>query len=153
LAKARQSLGLKKIEIRPSPETVAIEGGKDPVTGKMVVASKRGYYTFMNLEQDDASHTANLGGKYIIHLIAGQVHVLSEYHIKTWRRIAVTPKYERVPTGVLVAGQMGERCVRTGSKRRWMFEYLAEAPDDAPFGMVTDMEILNEVMPKEEALL
>ena len=137
LAKARQALGMKKAEVKPSPETVGIE------------TSKRGYYIFTNLEQDDASHTVNLGGKYIIHLIPDQIHVLSEYHIKTWRRIAVTPVYTRVSTGVLAAGQMGEECVKTGGKRRFSFEYLGEAPQNAQFGLVTNTKILDELNPNE----
>lgn len=134
LQKARRLLGMKKLEVKPSPETLGIE------------KSKRGYYVFTNREQDDAAHTVNLGGKYIIHLIPDQVHVLSEYHVKAWKRIAVVPKYGRVPTGVLVAGQMGEKCVKTGSKPRFMFEYLGEAPQDALFGLVTDTKILDELM-------
>lgn len=141
LAKARQLLGMKKLEVKPSPETVAIE------------KSKRRYYIFTNIEQDDAAHTIATGGKYIIHLIPGQVHVLSVFHIRFFRQKAVTPIYSRVPTGSTVEGQMGEQCKRTGSKPRFAFEDLGEAPDDAPFGMVTDMEILDKVMPKEEVLI
>ncbi len=134
LAKARQLLGIKKSEVKPSPETIGIE------------SSKRGYYVFTNREQDDASHTVNLGGKYFIHLIPDQVHVLSEYHIKTWRRIAVVPVYERVPIpGPAVEGQIKEECRRTGSKARFSFEYLGEAPQDAPFGLVTDTKILDKL--------
>ncbi len=134
LAKARQTLGIKKLEVKPSPETIGIE------------SSKRGYYIFTNREQDDASHTPNLGGKYFIHLVPDQVHVLSEYHIKAWRRIAVVPVYERVPIpGPAVEGQLKEECIRTGSKPRFSFEYLGEAPQDAPFGLVTDMKILDEL--------
>lgn len=145
LAKARQLLGIKKVEIKPSPETVAIEGGIDPITGKTVLPSKRGYYIFTNREQDDAAHTVNPGGKYIIHLIPDQIHVLSEAHIKLFRKNAVTPIYQRVPVaGSLVEGRMGEECKRTGSKPRFAFEYLGEAPQDAPFGLVTDTKILDE---------
>lgn len=142
LARARQTLGMKKIEVRPSPETVAIE------------SSKRGYYIFTNIEQGDAAHTVNPGGKYIIHLIPDQVHVLSEFHIRLFRQKAVTPIYSRVPiAGPPVEGRMGEECRRTGSKPRFTFEYLGEAPDDAPFGLVTDTKILDKVMPKEEVLI
>jgi hypothetical protein len=141
LARARQLLGIKKLEVKPSPETLAIE------------KSKRGYYIFTNIEQDDAAHTIATGGKYIIHLIPGQVHVLSEFHIRFFRQKAVTPVYSRVPTGSTVEGQMGEQCKRTGSKPRFAFDHLGEAPDDAPFGMVTDMEILDKVTPKEEVLI
>lgn len=137
LAQARQSLNMKKVEVKPSPETVAIE------------SSKRGYYIFTNREQDDASHTVNLGGKYIIHLIPDQIHVLSEYHIKKWRQIATVPVYKRVPVaGPLVEGQMGEECKRVGGKPRFAFEYLGEAPADAPFGLVTDTKILDELKPQ-----
>ncbi|KKM81308.1 hypothetical protein LCGC14_1331110 [marine sediment metagenome] len=142
LAKARRSLNMEKKEVRPSPETVAIE------------ASKRGYYIFTNREQDDAAHTVNLGGKYFIHLIPDQIHVLSEYHIKKWRQIAVVPQYERVETGVApgpgTVGQMGQECRRVGGKPRFAFEYLGEAPQEAPFGMVTDMKVLDKIRPKQE---
>lgn len=134
LAQARLSLGMKKKEVKPSPETVAIE------------SSKRGYYIFTNREQDDAAHTVNPGGKYIIHLIPDQVHVLSEFHIKFFRQKAVTPIYQRVAVaGPLVEGRMGEECKRTGSKPRFAFEYLGEAPQDAQFGIVTDTKILDEL--------
>lgn len=134
LAKARKLLGIKKIEVKPSPETVGIE------------TSKRGYYIFTNREQDDAAHTVNLGGKYIIHLIPDQIHVLSEYHINRWRQIATVPVYKRVPVaGPLIEGQMGEECKRTGGKPRFAFDYLGEAPPDAPFGLVTDTKILDEL--------
>lgn len=140
LAKARQALGMKKVEVKPSPETVAIE------------ASKRGYYIFTNLEQDDASHTVNPGGKYTIHLIPDQIHVLSEAHIRLFRKFAVVPVYKRVPVaGPPVEGQMGEECKRIGSKQRFSFEKLGEAPQDAPFGLVTDTKILDEL--KKEQLV
>lgn len=142
LAKARKQLGIKKKEIKPSPETVAIE------------KSKRGYYKFFNREQEDASHTVNLGGKYVIHLVANQVHVLSAYHVKKWGQIAVTPEYGRVPTGVVAGpgtvGQAVEKCVRIGGKERFLFTYLGEAPPDASFGLVTDAVILEKLMNPEE---
>lgn len=137
LARARQTLGIKKREVKPSPETLGIEAGK------------RGYYIFNNLEQEDANHTVNPGGKYVIHLIAGQVHVLSDYHIKFFANKAVRPVYERVQTGVNPSanteGQVVEKCVMTGKKRRFSFEYLGEAPVDAEFGLVTDAKILEEL--------
>lgn len=138
LATARQKLSIEKKMVKPSPETLAIEAGK------------RGYYIFTNREQDDASHTANLGGKYIIHLIPDQVHVLTDFHIRRWRQCAVTPEYGRVPTGVIAGdatvGQAVEKCQRTGSKPRFAFEHLGEAPVDAPFGLVTDPKVLKEVL-------
>ncbi len=137
LARARRNLGLKKKEEKPSPETLGIE------------ASKRGYYAFYNQEQKDASHTVNLGGKYVIHLIAKQIHVLSEYHVRRWKQIAVTPEYTRVPTGSTKDGDMGEQCQLTGSEPRFMFEYLGEAPQEAPFGLVTDAKILEELQVTE----
>ena len=142
LAKARLKLGIEKKEVKPSPETVAIE------------KSKRGYYIFTNLEQDDAAHTVNLGGKYTIHLIPDQIHVLSEYHVKKWKQIAVTPVYKRVSTGVIgspdTVGRLAEECKRVGGKPRFSFEFLSEAPPDATFGLVTDVEILEELRVKEE---
>lgn len=142
LARARVQLGIKKIEVKPSPETVVIE------------TSKRGYYVFTNREQDDAAHTVNPGGKYTIHLIPDQVHVLSEAHIRLFRKFAVVPVYKRVPVaGPPVEGQMGEECKRVGSKQRFSFEKLGEAPQDAPFGLVTDTKILDKLRLKEEQLV
>ena len=138
LAKARRTLGMKKKEVKPSPETLGIEAGK------------RGYYIFTNREQDDASHTVNLGGKYVIHLFPDQVHVLTDFHIKRWRKCAVVPQYGKVATGVVpgpgTVGQAAEKCVRTGDKPRFSFEYMGEAPIDAPFGMVTDTVILDKLL-------
>ncbi len=141
LARARKKLGIEKAEIKPSPETLAIE------------ASKRGYYKFTNLRQDDAMHTINPGGKYYIDLVPDQVHVLSEFHVKFCRRKAVVPTYERVPTGVVPGpdsvGQIAEECRRTGGKPRFSFEHLGEAPQDAKFGMVTDAKILSELLEEQ----
>ena len=138
LVKARRTLGVQKRLEKPSPETLGIEAGK------------RGYYVFRNLEQKDANHTANLGGKYVIHLIAKQIHVLSDFHIKRWRQIAVTPIYERVATGINAespksVGMAAERCQRVGDEPRWSFEYLGEAPVDANFGLVTDAKVLEKL--------
>jgi len=137
LAKARLKLGMEKTAIKPSPETVAIE------------ASKRGYYVFNNREQEDAAHTVNLGGKYTINLIPDQIHVLSEYHVRKWKQIATTPIYERVETGVQpgpgTTGQLAQECKKVAGRPRFMFEHLGEAPQDAPFGLVTDMEVLNKL--------
>lgn len=143
LARARRDLGIDKVAVRPSPETVAIE------------ASARGYYRFTNIEQDDAAHTTILGGKYFIHLIPGQVHVLSKFHVETWDRIAIVPKYERQDTGVVpsdaTTGQMAQECVKVAGTKRFMFEFLGEAPQNAAFGMVTNMEVLKEFKQETEA--
>ena len=116
LARARKTLGLKKIEVKPSPETVAIE------------ASKRGYYQFTNREQSNASHSPNLGGRYPIQLIPDQIHVLSEYHVKKWKQIATVPVYERVETGVSpgpdTVGRVAEQSILVSHKPRFVFEYL-----------------------------
>lgn len=141
LAEARLVLGMKEKEIKPSPETLAIE------------SSPRGYYIFTNREQEDASHTVNPGGKYTINLIPDQVHVLSEFHIKFFRQRAVVPIYKRVPVaGPVVEGRMMEECKRTGSKPRFSFEKLDEAPSDAPFGLVTNMKILEELKQEQKQL-
>lgn len=137
IARARVKLGIEKTQEKPSPETVAIE------------ASKRNYYEFMNIEQRDASHSTNPGGKYMIHLIAGQIHVLTEWHVKHFKKKAVTPVYERRDTGIEAGpntvGKLAQECVKVRGEPRWMFEYLGEAPQDAPFGLVTDVKILNEL--------
>lgn len=141
LAKARLALGMKKVEFKPSPETLAIE------------ASERAYYIFTNPEQEDAAHKVNPGGKYYINLIPDHVHVLSKWHIKFFRQKAVRPVYTRVETGAVTDGQMGAECKRTASKPRFAFEYLDDAPKDASFGLVLDPEILDKVRPKEELLI
>ena len=146
LAKARRALGIKKKEVKPSPETVKIE------------ASKRGYYVFTNLEQEDAAHTVGPGGKYFIHLIPDQIHVLSDWHIKFFRQKAVMPVYGKIPTGVVAGpgteGQLAEKCAKTGTKPRFAFERLGDAPQEAPFGMVTDTEVLAQFkLENEEALI
>jgi len=137
LARARKKLKMKKKEVKPSPETVAIEAGK------------RGYYIFTNREQENASHTVNPGGKYTIHLIPDQIHVLSDAHIKLFRKTAIRPVYERVPTGIVpgedTVGRPAEECIKTSSKPRFAFELVGEAPQEAPFGLVTDAKILKEL--------
>jgi len=138
LARARQLLGVKKKEVRPSPETVAIE------------ASKKGYYVFRNLEQKDATHTANPGGKYTINLVPGQIHVLSEYHVKLWGKICYEPVYSNVPTGVNAdagdsVGRIVDESRMTAKEPRWTFEHRGEAPQDAEFGLVTDAKILKKL--------
>ncbi len=145
LARARKKLGLEKIAVKPSPETVAIEN------------SQRGYYKFTNQEQDDARHTPNLGGKYVFHLVPNMIHVLSEYHIKRWAVSAVTPIYKRVSTGVVggdaTVGEAAEVCKRVGGKARFSFEHLGDAPDDAPFGLVYDQKILDKLESKKEDVM
>ncbi len=142
LARARKKLGLEKVAVKPSPETLAIE------------STQKGYYIFTNREQEDAMHTVNPGGKYTIHLIPDMVHVLSAAHIKLFRKFAIRPVYKRVATGVVggpeTVGQAAEKCVRTGNKPRFSFEHLEDAPDDAEFGLVYDQKILDKVMPKVE---
>ena len=137
LARARTKLGIQKKQVRPSPETVAIE------------ASKKGYYTFINRIQDDASHTTNPGGKYVLELIPDQVHVLSEWHVKFFKQHCVEPEYKRVRTGVEpgpdTEGEIVEDCVLSSKKPCWAFEYLGEAPQEAPFGLVTDAKILKKL--------
>ena len=138
LARARRTLGVKKKEVRPSPETVAIE------------ASKRAYYVFRNLEQKDASHTANPGGKYTITLVPGQIHVLSEYHVKLWGKCCYEPVYGNRPTGVNAeagdaVGRIVDESRIVAKDPRWTFEHRGEAPQDAPFGLVTDPKILKKL--------
>lgn len=140
LARARETLKIKKTEVKPSPETLAIEAGK------------RGYYIFTNREQEDAKHTTCLGGKYFIDLVPDQIHVLSDFHIRFWKKHAVVPQYERVSTGVVAGpnttGQVVEKSQRVKDKPRFIFEFVGEAPQDAPFGLVTDTKILDELTVK-----
>ncbi len=129
IAKARKTLGMKKKLVKPSPETVAIEAGK------------KGYYVFRNLMQDDLDVSCCPGGKYRLDLVPGEIHVLSDYHIKFFRQRAIEPTYSRVsrPDG------KGEDTVKTGSKPRFAFEFIDEAPIDAPFGLVVDESIKKKL--------
>ena len=128
LAKARRTLGMKKKEVKPSPETIAIEAGK------------KGYYVFRNLMQDDLDVSCCPGGKHKLDLIPGQIHVLSDYHLKFFKSRAVEPVYGRVPNA-----KGGEDTVRTGSKPRFSFEFVDEAPIEAPFGLVMDEAIKKKL--------
>ena len=130
LAKARRTLGLKKKQVKPSPETIAIEAGK------------KGYYVFRNLMQDDLDISCCPGGKHHLDLIPGEIHVLSDYHVKFFKSRAVEPTYGRVPR----QDGRGEDTTRTGSKPRFMFELIEEAPIDAPFGLVTDESIKKKLL-------
>lgn len=133
LAKARRKLGLEKTKAKPSPETLAID------------ASKKWYYIFRNLEQDDVDVTCCPGGKYRIHLVPNEIHVLSEYHIKFFRQKAVTPVYDRVPS----KDGKRENTQKVGEKQRFTFEPLDVAPQDAEFGVVHDETLKAKLLNKE----
>lgn len=134
LAKARRDLGLKKKIPKPSPETLAIE------------ASKKGYYIFRNLEQDDVDVSCCPGGKYHFDFIPDKVHVLPDWLVRKFLpQRAIFPIYGRVPRG----DGKGEDTVRTGTKPRFTFEFIDEAPQEAKFGIVLDEALLAKLLHKE----
>ncbi len=133
LAQARRRLGIKKSEVKPSPETLAIE------------ASKKGYYIFRNLEQDDVDVSCNVGGKHRFDFIPDQVHVLPAWLIGYMRQRAVFPVYGRVPR----ADGKGEDTKKTGEKQRFVFEFIEDAPQEAEFGVVLDESLKARLLRKE----
>jgi len=129
IIKLRRQIGLKKAEPKPSPETVAIE------------KSKRVYAIFHNLEQDDLDIRCNPGGKYRFHFWPNRVHVIPQCLIKIFADRCVNPIYERQRdpnTGEVVSK-------RVGTKRRFMFEVLGQADDNASFGVVLDDKTLKKI--------
>lgn len=137
LAKARNRLGLEKKKVKPSPETLAIE------------ASSRNYYIFRNLQQDDVDITCYPGGKYRFHLMPGELHVLPAYLPKLFRSRATEPVYKRIPVKNAQGEVVGENTVKTADKPRFTFELVGEAPQDAPFGLVTDESLKAKLLEKE----
>jgi len=137
LAKARRKLGIEKKKVKPSPETLAIE------------ASPKNYYIFRNLEQDDVDIVCYPGGKYRFELIAGELHVLPAYLLKYMRLRATVPIYKRIAVKNAQGEKIGESTVKTGDKPRFTFELIAEAPQDAPFGLVTDESLKAKLLQKE----
>ena len=137
LAKARRTLGMEKTKVKPSPETIAIE------------ASKKKYYIFRNLEQDDVDVSCNVGGKYHFDLIPDRIHCLPEYLLKHMREKAIVPVYSRVPR----TDGKGENTVRTGTKSRFTFEEISDAPIEAEFGAVLDETLVEKLLHPEKELV
>lgn len=137
LAKARRDLGMKKVIPKPSPETLAIE------------ASTKGYYIFRNLVQGDQDISCNVGGKHRFDFIPDELHCLPLYIIKFMRTRAVEPVYERVPVKGQKDGDFGEITMQTGTKPRFTFEFIDEAPQEAEFGPVRDESLKAKLLQKE----
>ena len=132
--KLKKELKLSIDEPKPSPETLAIE------------ASKKVYAIFHNREQEDMDVPCNVGGKYWFHLYPERTHILPEWVINHWRKTAAVPIYEKKVVAALEAAKIGqtiEVSQRAGTKQRFLFEILGEAPSDSSFGVVLDSEILN----------
>lgn len=148
IARLRKELNIMKNEPKPSPETMAIEGGVDPKTGKTIPPSKKVYAVFHNREQEDMDVTINPGGKYWFHLWPEKVHVLPEWLIGWLRITAVHPVYDKKavpnPQAVKTGGTI-EKSVKIASKPRFLFEKLGDAPANASFGVVLDEEILSKL--------
>ena len=129
---------------RESPETVQIEGGILPNSNppKKIPPSKKGYYIFTNIEDPEADQHMNPGGKYVWNLYPNRLHVLCEWIVQHCRNKARTPVYADVPNPQ--TGNIESRMV--SSKPRFAFEKIADAPQDAKFGVVTDAGLLAKYM-------
>lgn len=138
LAKARQKLGIEKKTPKPSIETLAIE------------ASKKGYYIFRNLEQQDMDGVFFPGDKYRFEVIHDELHVLPEWLVQEYiPQQAIFPVYGRVPR----ADGKGEDTARTGSRPRWSFDYRGPAPQESEFGVVRDESLREKLLPKTMAVM
>lgn len=125
----KELVGIKSKEPIPSPETIAIE------------KSKKVYAIFRNMEQEDLDVAFNKGDKYNFHLWPNKIHVLPAWLITNLRSTAVSPKYEIVYNKV--TGNKESK--RVGSKPRFVFEVIGDAPPEAPFGVVLDEKILSKL--------
>ena len=151
ILRLKKELNLMINEPKPSPETMAIEGGVDPKTGKVIPPSKKVYAVFHNREQGDMDVTFCPGGKYWFHLWPEKVHVIPEWLIGWLRTTARFPIYDKVampnPQGVRI-GDTIEKSGRVGWKQRFLFEVLGDAPDNASFGVVLDEKTLAKLEPQ-----
>lgn len=148
IARLRKIVNLKSKEPKPSPETVAIEGGIDPITGKRVEPSKKVYALFHNREQEDMDVTFCCGGKYWFHLWPEKVHILPEWLIGWLRVRASVPVYAKkmvISAEAAEVGQTVEKSQLTSRKSRFLFEILGPAPDKASFGVVLDTKVLSKL--------
>lgn len=151
IIRLKKELNLMVKEPKPSPETIAIEGGVDPETGKVIPPSKKIYALFHNREQEDMDVPFNVGGKYFFHLWPEKVHIIPEWLIDYLRRTARVPIYDKTmvpnPQGIKV-GETVEKTERVGWKQRFLFEIIGDAPDKAPFGVVLDEKTLSKLIPQ-----
>ena len=152
IMKLKKELDLMIKEPIPSPETMAIEGGVDPKTGKVIPPSKKVYAIFHNREQEDMDiPDFTVGGKFWFHLWPEKVHILPEWLINNWRKTARYPLYGKKtvpnPQGVKV-GETIEKVGLIGWKQRFLFEILGNAPDNSSFGVVLDEKILSKLIPQ-----
>jgi hypothetical protein len=143
VVRLKKEVGIKAKEPKPSPETLAIRN------------SKKVYATFVNREEDDVDVRFNVGGQNDFHLWPDKLHILPEWLIRYCRRKCIAPLYEDKPdpvSGVPVS-------VKVGSKPRFSFEILGDAPKDAraseaeEFGVVLDEEIISKILKPEEQLV
>ncbi len=158
IARLKKELNLMINKPKPSPETIAIEGGVDPKTGKIIPPSKKVYAIFHNREQEDMDITFCVGGKHWFHLWPEKVHILPEWLIGQLRKTARYPIYDKTmvpnPQAVKMGGTV-EKVGRVGWKQRCLFEVInddrgqpAKVPDNASFGVVLDPEILSKLIPQ-----
>ncbi len=141
-AEAAKKMGIDSKKVHPSPETVAIEGGIDPITKKEVPPSKKVYAIFHNQEQQGVDVTFNKGEKYRFHLWDGKVHILPEWLISNLRKTAVTPVYENKPHPVTGLSQS----TQTGTQQRFVFEVIpGDVPRNSKFGVVLDDAVLEKL--------
>ena len=127
---------------KPSPETVGIEGGIHPLTGKEIPPSKKGYYIFTNIEDPECDVGTNPGGKYTWRFYPNRLHLACEWIVEHCRLKARTPIYAEVENPQ--TGNTESRMV--SSKARFAFDKVADAPQDGKFGVVTDAGLLAKYM-------
>lgn len=128
ITRLKKELGIKIKQPKPAPETIAIE------------KSKKVYAVFHNQEERDVD-VAFQKGAYRFELWPEKIHVLPEWLFGNLRETAVAPIYGRVEdkrTGHEVSE-------RIGSRQRFLFEVIGDAPPDAEFGVVLDEAILAKL--------
>jgi len=149
-AKAKlKELGLgEKGDLKPSPETICIEGGTCPVTFQKIPPSKKKYYMFRNNEDEGVRRILRKGEKYRFELYDARIHILPECLVKGvkhtefvkmegLRKTAQYPVYEDRENPITKI----KESVIAGYRPRFGFEELEEAPNNAPFGVVLDKKI------------
>jgi len=149
-AKSRlKELGIDDVkDIKPSPETICIDGGTCPVTFKKISPSPKKYYLFSNNEDAGVKRAFRKGEKYRFELYDGKIHVLPECIVKGvehtefvkmegLRKSAQYPVYENRKNPISGI----EESVIAGYRPRFGLEELGDAPDNAAFGVVIDKKV------------
>lgn len=127
---------------KPSFETIMIEGGIDPKSGKKVEPSKKKYYIFHNQEEEGVRVAFRKGEKYRFELFDGKIHILPDWVVSNLRQTAVYPIYEQRKNPVTGL----EESVHVGNRPRFSFEELEDAPKDSEFGVVIDRALESKYL-------